>query len=278
MAIKTFIGTDGSYSTNANWSPTNIPAGGDYVYIPAGAGSITTGLNQSAVTDLAGFVVADGYTGTIGSGAGYLQIDILNSTGVFDFNGQGVAYIDIGNSAISPTVRQTGGATALGGHGLYLKGSGIVTLNVIGGDVAVGGIYGETATVTTIRSVGDKAEVFVGDAVTLTTFYQTAGDSLLTCAATTVTIWGGTLRTTGVGAITTMNVYSGDVFPGSTGTITTLNANGGSTSFIESGASRTVTTLAQNHSSSVTYDPNVLAVTNRSAPSGPVRIDLTLAA
>lgn len=276
MANKTWIGTDGNYGTAGNWSPSGVPTTGDSVYIPAGGGSITSGLDQSAVTDVAKFEVAAGYTGTIGSAAGYLQIDLVNSTGIFIFAGTGTAYIDLGNSAVAVNVRDT--AVPLPGfHGLYLKGSGLTTLNAIQGDIGLAAIFGETSTLTTARAVTDRVRVHIGSGTTLTTFYQTAGDNQLDAAATTVTVWGGTLTTRGVGAVTTMTVYDGTVYPESTGTITTLNANGGDVVFNQSGASRTVTTLAHNYGATVVYDPNVLTITNRSAPNGPVRASLSLA-
>lgn len=277
MANKTWIGTDGSYSTVGNWSPSGVPTTGDAVYIPAGGGSISTGLNQSAVTDILSFEVAEGYTGTIGSSAGYLQLDLVNTTGIFIFSGIGEAYIDLGNSAISPSIRETY-SPDVGYHGLYLKGSALVTLNVIGGDVAVAGIFGETSTLTTARAVGRSAKLYLGAGVSLTTMYQTAGDNRMDCAATTVTVWGGKLLTRGAGAVTTMTIGGGAVRSESTGTITTLNANAGEVDFTGSGASRTVTTLAHNPGATIVYDPNVLTVTTRSAPNGPANISMSLAA
>src|SRR5690606_38969133 len=51
-----------------------IPQTGEDVRIPAGSGSISSNLDQSAVA-IAGFYVESGYTGTIGASTSYLRID-----------------------------------------------------------------------------------------------------------------------------------------------------------------------------------------------------------
>lgn len=258
MATKTWIGTDGNYAANANWSPTNVPTSGDHVRIPAGSGSITSGLNQSAV-DIGDFIVEPGYTGTIGTASAYLQIDPDR----FEYSGNSnsASYIDIGSAAIPLQVYKTGPA-AEGYRALYLKGSGITVLNVASGSVGIAARSGETSTVTTLRTISSSASVSVGAGCSLTNHQQLDGNVELHCAATTVSVYDGTLRTVEVGAITTLNVRGGEVFPESTGTITTLNAYAGSTDFTGSGAARTVTTLNLKLGGKVAYDPAVLTITN----------------
>lgn len=248
MANRTWLGS-GSWATAGNWAENSVPVAGDNVRITAGAGSITAGLNQSAVA-LGYVIVEPGYTGTIGvapvltsgatAAAVYLQIVCTR----FEFSGTGNAWIDIGTSAISPQIFDTANPSA-GNRGLYLKGSAIATLNVTKGKVGLAHYMGETSTCTTLRCAGKNAGVWCGSGVTLTTFYQSAGDSELKCAATTVNFHGGKLKTRETGAITTINVYGGDLLPESTGTITTLNQYDGLVDFTGSAAARTVTTYVR---------------------------------
>lgn len=267
MANKTWAGTDGNYGTAGNWSPSGVPSTGDHIRIPASSSqSITSGLDQSAVA-IGDFIVEEGYTGTIGTAAGYLQIDPDR----FEFNGSGQAFIDIGAAEIDVQVLGTA-AAATGERGLYLKGSAIDELAIIGGNVGVAAIHGETATVATCRVTGANADVWIGAGVTLTTLAVSAGSVRLRCAATTVTVYGGTLYTEEAGAITTVNLEGGTIYPNSSGTITTLNAEGGTADFTRSGLGRTVSTLKQNPGSTLTYDPAVLTITTRSAPDDPVSL------
>jgi hypothetical protein len=274
VANKTWLLTStGDLNVSGNWSPSGVPSATDNVRFPAGSPAITaslTSLNTSTLSGALGTVVfEEGFTGAVGTSSTNMQFTCTR----FDFSGTGIAYIDLEASSIAPQVFTTAGAGA-GSRGLYLKGSALTTLNVEGGSVGIAYRSGETSTVATIRCYGPSADVVAGSGTTLTTFYQTAGTSVIRCAATTVTCYGGTLKTTEAGAITTLNVRGGIVYPESTGTITTLNAIGGTTNFRNSGAARTVTTLSQDVSpggiSQVNYDPAVVTVTNLSAPSYPV--------
>lgn len=281
MASKRFIGTDGSYSTAGNWSPSGVPIAGDSVTLPAGGGSVTTGLNQSAVA-IADFIVEEGYTGVIGvaSSLSYLQINPTR----FVFQGTGLAYIDLGASAISPLVLDTATAST-GLRGLYLKGSALATLAVQKGKVGLAVLTGETSTVATVRvghrgNVTGDASVWLGSGVTLTTWQQTGGDNVINCAATTLTGEDGQVRTEGTGAIGTINADGATIFPNSTGTITTLTRSGGaagtsSVNFTRCNLARTVSTLTQQPGMTVIYDPAVLTITTRAAPSVPVSLAAT---
>ena len=183
---RTWVGTtSGDYSVSTNWSPAAVPLVTDNVRIPAGSPAITAGLNQSAVS-LGDFIVEDGFANTIASSAAYLQIVCSR----FLFYGTGLSYIDIGTSAIAPQVFKTA-AAAQGYRGLYLKGSAITTLSVMGGKVGLASLAFETATATTVRVTG-SGSVWIGAAATLTTLLQERGDSVLRSAATTVRVHGGT--------------------------------------------------------------------------------------
>jgi hypothetical protein len=267
MANKLWVGTDGNYGTAGNWSPSGVPIAGDHVRIPASSTqSITSGLDQSAVA-IASFIVEEGYAGELGTSAAYLQIDPDR----FEFNGTGQSWIDIGSAEIDVQVIGTATA-ATGERGLYLKGSAIDELTVLGGNVGVAAKFGETATVATCRVTGSTADVWIGSGTTLTTLSVTAGMVRLRAAATTVAVYGGTVYTEETGAITTVNLSGGTIYPNSSGTITTANLLGGTADFTKSGLSRTVSTLKQNPGSTLTYDPAVLTITTRSAPDYPISL------
>ncbi len=256
MANKTWVGTtsgsEGDWGVAANWSPSGVPVAADNVRIPAGSYAITGSLNQSAVT-LGAVIVEDGYLQTIGSATlGYLQFACTR----FEFSGAGVAYIDIGASAIPVVVRKA--ATGSDGYrGLYLKGSGITVLTVEAGDVGVAFKHGETSTVATARCMGGS--LVLGAGVTGTTAQNYDGSLTVRCALTTLDIYGGNVLTEETGAITTINLYSGELVTKSTGTITTLNAKGGTLDESKSGAARTVSTL--NLHRNATWKRNKEAVT-----------------
>lgn len=258
MATKVFIGTDGNYGANGNWSPTNVPTTNDDVRLTPGAGSISSGLDQSAVA-IDDFIGEAGYTGTIGSesGAGsYLQIDPNR----FEWEGTGVALIDVGGATIPLQVLNAATAT-LGKRGLYLKGSGITVLNVVKGKVGLASRPGETATATTINVSGPSADLWIGLGVTTTTVNVLGGKCRIRCGATTVNIFDGEVYTEENGAITTVNMWGGRFYPNSTGTIGTLNILGGLTDFRKSSVARTVSAMALGREAPWTVHLNKEAVT-----------------
>lgn len=216
-----------------------IPVATDDVRIPADSGTITSGLNQSAVA-IVDFIVEQGYNENIGSSTEYLRID----PDKFEFSAtDGTAYIDLGTaSSIAPQIYSTG-QPVTGERGLYLLGSSIGVLNVAGGHVGVAVRAGETATVATARVMNANASLWLGEGVSLTTWQQHDGGGILRCAATTVLIYDGDLLTQEAGAITTVNQKGGDVVHNSTGTVTTWNLYGGTIDLQQSGAARTISTL-----------------------------------
>ena len=284
MATKYWIGTTGDVSLTSNWSGGSLPVANDVVILPAGSGSMTSNLGTLAAVSLYGFQVQTGYTGTIGSistGAGYLQI-LIASTYTFQFAGTGIAYIDLQSSPIAPLVTNTQSQGA-GTVCLYLKGSALTTLTVQRGSVGLAAFAGETSTVATVNcdwisNQTSDSYVYLGSGVTVTTVNATGGAVVVNSAATTILTTGGIVTTQGTGAVTTITNAGGTVYPNSSGTITTLNANGGTCDFSRSLVARTVTNMATtgNGSSGATinYDPNVVTVTNKLSPSGPVSITI----
>ncbi len=272
MAVRTWTGAaSGSLATAGNWKEGSVPVDGDIAYFPVGGADVTAGLDQSAI-QLAQLIVEPGCATKFGTSSGYMQYDVADNTGRFEFHGIGLAYIDVGDSICSPQIFNSF-TNGTGLRGLYLKGTAIGTLSIFAGQVALAGLSGEASTATTIRVLGPQANVLIGDGVTLTTLHVNDGFCELRAAATTLNLYDGEVLTRMVGAITTVNTYAGNAFLESTGTITALNINGGIVNMLESGNARTVTTPTLN-AGEFLYDPAIVTLTNKIAvPSaGKLRI------
>ena len=264
----------GDYSHAANWSPSGVPGAADVVVIPSGSASITTGLDQSAVA-ITSFTVERGYSGTIGSATANLQLD---TTG-FTFSGTGLAYVDLGSQTVSPQIYNTATATT-GNRGLYLIGTGIATLSVMGGKVGLAFRHGTSATATTVRVVGSTAYLEVGTGTTLTNAIVDSGELVVRCAFTTATVYSGTFTTEGTGAGTTINLYAGTVTPNSTGTITTINQYGGEVDYMASAAARTLTNYNPyplGEEITFSYNPAIITTTTFNESTTPVTLTMTRA-
>lgn len=260
MADKRWIGTDGVASTNANWSPANVPTTGDNVIFPAGGGSVTSGLTTMTGVVLGTVKIEKGYTGTIGVISSTTLTHLAFQCARLEVDGGGSYALDIESSAISPIVYATGTPPA-GYFGLYLKGSAIATLNALGGYTVVAGGVGNTATVATLRTAGG-AVVRCSSGVTLTTAVVSGGTVTLDCALTTLTVNLGTCTTIGTGAITTVNARGGTAYLNSSGTITTLAMDGGTADFLTSQVARTVTSWSAELPSTLRADTNYVTFTN----------------
>lgn len=240
MANKLWIGTNGAYGTNGNWSPTNVPTTGDDVRLAYGGSAISSTLDQSAVA-IGDFIVESGFSAAIGSASGagsYLQLDPDR----FEFAGTGQALIDLGSAAITAQIFDSATPNT-GDRGLFLKGSALAGLNVLKGRVGLAARHGETSAVTTATVNGVSADLWIGEGTTLTTLNVLLGTCRVRSAATTINLFGGTLYLEEVGTVTTVNVYGGTLFPNSSGTITTMNVLGGTVDWTKSGVARTVSTL-----------------------------------
>jgi hypothetical protein len=236
-----------------------IPQGGEFVRIPPGAGSIVSGLDQSAVA-IDNFYVEEGYDGTIGSVDGFLRLDL---GGQFEFNGSGQAFIDLGAST-DVTVHGTSPAD-IGEFGLYLRGSAMGLVDVRGGSAGIAALPGETSTVTALRMSNRGTTVKCGAGVTLTSAVPIFDGNLwLHCNATTITKYGGNVYLREAAAVTTVNSLGpGEFHWGSSGGITTYNNRGGSFNMRASNASRTLTTLnLYTTSGTVTFNKESVTITN----------------
>jgi hypothetical protein len=253
--------TDGDYATATNWSTGSVPAAGDNVFFTSDYNvSVTTGLDQSGTT-IANFTV-DGFTGKIGSKSAYLQISLNGSV---NFNGSDQVYLDIGSSAVDVSV--TGSSSTTGTPGLMLLGTAIDDLSITNGNIGLAFNPGETATVTAIKMIGGNLEI--GDGCTLTSANIQGGNLTTKSTITTITIYTGSLTLDGAAAVTTLNSNGGSVAYSSTGNITTLNLSG-AVDCSQSLMARTIATLAPAAGGSITYDPSVVTITTKSAPTLPI--------
>lgn len=232
-----------------------VPVATDNVRIPAGAGSISSNLDNTSVA-LGSFIVEKGYTGTIASSSAYLRVGATR----FEFDGSGLSYIDLGASSVSPQVFSTSSAGD-GLRGLYLLGSAMATVNVVGGQVGVAVNAGETATITTATVTGGSGSLWLGAGVSLTTFTAHGGSNVVRCTGTTMNIRGGTTNTEEVGTFTTQNIYGGTLVRNSTGTVTTLNSYGGSVDDTQSNAVRTTTTTNKYKGGSIKFNKEACTYT-----------------
>lgn len=217
----------------------SIPVATDNVRIPRGSGTITSGLDQSAVA-INAFIVEKGYAAAIGSATGYLKIDPDS----LSFDSTGAAYIDIGSAAIDVEIRNT--ATAASGYrGIYLKGTAIDVLNVMNGNVGLAAQAGEVSTVDNIKiSNASNASLYLGSGVTVSTGADLFSGTLESASTIpTTNLYGGTLEAVLAAALTTVNLKGGTLYHSGSGTLGTLNCYAGVADWTRSGTERTVTTI-----------------------------------
>lgn len=278
MATKLWLGNDsgneGDWDTAANFSPSGVPANGDTVILRDNSQGVTDGFDQSAVA-LAALYIDRSFTGDIGDDDNYLQIgSALVVLGEHDGpgspSGSGRIKLDLGSATVATVISHYSGTPTDTGQAAIrlLADNASTSIEVIKGTLAVAPDPGETSTVGTITVAYDSqltndADVFIGDGVTLTTLSTKGGQTLLQCAATTVNASAGELTTRGSGAITTLNATGATVISNSTGTVTTVNISGGHVNTLKSSQARTFTTVKLEKGGKLSYDPNVLTITNK---------------
>jgi len=280
--VGTDTGNEGKFNTAANWLPAGVPVSTDHVHFINSTQDCDGDLDQSALA-LGSLTIEQSYTGKIGTTSAYLQIGasvvkIPHHYGPGSPAGSGRIKLDLGSvTAAAVTIEGTSSSpteTTKPPVRLLAANAG-TTIEARKGKIGIAFDTGETSTIDkcTVSYVSHKntdAEVIIGEGVTLTTFEQTGGDNVLQCAATTVDAEGGSLLTTGSGAITTLNAKGAKVTPNSTGTITTLDIDGGDVDFLKSAAARTVTNCTLDEPGTLKYDPAVTTFTNKITSSNPV--------
>jgi hypothetical protein len=238
MATYTWTGTNGTFSTAGNWTPSGPPTTGDTVIFDHNATRSIDGSNQSAIL-LASLVVTDAFAYAIGSAGTELQIGAtLAEFGKPTGNGQSYSgptgmFINYGTNSNISTVYGTGSSTpATGKDLLHIRGTHTSNeLTMQGGSVGLAtNAAADTATVPTINVTGGRLNI--GTGATLTTVTIAGGTLVGRSAITTLNINGGTVETYGTFAITTVNNKTGGRFTalhrnGTSNAIGTYNMQGG---------------------------------------------------
>jgi len=290
-ASTTANGSPSDWQNASNWSLGTVPGEdtGDNtedVYIEDSEVDILYGLDNTGATYyLQSLHVARTYTGKIGwDGAtglvgDYLQVEtaklfIGEQFATTTASGSGRIKINTGSTqACDVIVYYTANPSDTNKTAFrYLAAHASTEIKEIRkGSVGIAAGTGETATINDVLvshdgSIGTDAKVEIGAGVTMGDISCVGGETQLKCAATTVDCKGGTLVTSGTGAIATLNVSGGKAQPASNGTITTCNLTSGEADFTISAEARTVTTL--NHNGGVLkYDNAFVTITNGPAPS-----------
>lgn len=269
MAKKIWLATaNGNWGTTGNWQG-GTPVAGDDAIIPPNTPAITAGLDQSAVA-LASVFIQAGHRLTIGTAAAPLQ---LNCTSL-RYAGDGQSYIDLGASAAPVSITNTApGSDTV--QALYLKGSGITTLAISGGNVALAGLPGETASPDVIRVRGNGTRLLLGAGVTFTTLEIASGIVTAYCELAAVNVYGGELKHEGGEDATAVTVYGGVANLNSEGQIDALVMNGGRTIALE-GLPRVFDVVQQNHGAQFEYDPALVTINTHTPPAFPIRLNASV--
>lgn len=160
-------------------------------------------------------------------------------------NGSGRLKLDFGAAQVSLSVHATGSSDDTDTEALLVKGDNVNnTASIMGGDVAIAGLGGETATfaLTVGAGAAGAPTLRTGAGATIPTLNMTDGTVLCETAPTTVNKNGGTLSIL-EGDVTTLTARSGaagtTAYLG-TGTIATIVASE-IVDFSQDGRNRTVT-------------------------------------
>ena len=272
MANKTWIGngtassTDyGDWSQADNWQPSGVPAASDNVRFTAEhTQAVTAGLDQSAIT-LGDFIIEQGYNGKIGTNTASLQVGCDS----FEYSGTGTAaFIDLGSSAISPVIHNTG-SPGLGQVALELKGSAFSTVTVMGGSIGLSSKHGDTATATNVRVIGGS--ITLGAGATVTNLHVFQGTVISATDISDCNQHGGTSTFKEQADVTTLDIRGGICNYDAEGTVTTANINGGKLN-VGAGQAKTITTLNLEPGGSIRYYPSNLTITTNSVATNPIDI------
>lgn len=272
MASPSWLGTTSTnWDVDANWTPGTKPADTDTAIFNYLAQARVAGSDQSTI-ELAALRIDSTYTYTFGDNGTPLIVDAtlvdigLPSGSSTAGTHSGRINLKLPDVASTITVHGTKTSsedtgkepvriwTGANANKLYVKGSSRVGIAT--------DLVTNTAQFSEIACLSTQAYVNVASGTTLTKWRQTAGTGNLYCAMTTLQQDGGIVSTFGSGAITTANVR-GVANLNSTGTITALNVqSGGHANLLDTAAARTVTTITLVKGAKLSFDPNVITVTN----------------
>lgn len=277
------------WNTAANWSGAAVPVNDDDVYIENSTVDILYGMDQTAVT-LDSLTIQQDYTGLLGTAKNiYLQIQVT-----YNDDGEGVRIGQYYGSASpngSQRINLNLGATATEVFiydscsvsadanlpPIQLLGTSITVLTVDGGIVGVA--VGTPAEVSTVLGVCvSGGQVQFGRGVTNGQWKVTGGTQIIRCAVTTIiTLYGGTVTTTDVGAVATVTQYAGTFIGNSKGTITQYNYRGGNVDFTQSVDDRAITDfdIYENAAGTIRFNRAFLTITNEVQTHGSTTMTLS---
>ena len=251
MGAKTWKGTTGDYGLASNWLEASIPIAADDVRLPAGAGKISSGFDQSTVA-IASFIANEGYAASVGLSTASLRIK-LAAGGTFDWSGAGQSYLEVASTAtdVDATIRNTAPGS-IGEFGLYLDSSDFNVCSIMKGKVSIASRSGKSGKATSTRVLGGSCTM--GDSVTskstngLITVDVEKGNLTTWCPLTNVQVYGGNCTIEGkttAATVSTVLSYSGGIAVLNTvGLISSaIVSRGGVLDFTKTGVERTLTTL-----------------------------------
>lgn len=231
MADRFYIGTDGDFSKDSNWSATrggasvnDAPDADDVAYIENLNHAMNTGLSQGSV-DLQGLHVSIAPGGSLGSPSSPLHIDVSNvSTGtpitrIRNF-GSSPVYLagdhDLLHISSAAGVVLGGGGTSTMGN-IYLSQGGLCTVK-------------DGVSATAIASTGMNVVIEAGTGG-IAALNMLRGVATTSRNITTASLYGNArLRTLLTAALTTANVFPNSTLQhNSSGTIGTIYVLTGAT-------------------------------------------------
>ena len=298
MATKSWVGTDsgneGDWDTAANWSPSGVPGSAttDDIYFENSSQDVTAGLDQTAMGAMSSLNIDQSYTGSLGTDSVALQIE-SPIVAIGYHNGPGtpvgspLLHLDMGSvTATAITVSNAGtSADSTRAPIRLLAANAASTLVVLKGKVSVATAADETAIFGTITAAYDTrvstdVDLFIGSGTAITTLNILGGDTFLekedATDMTTCTVRAGTLTTSGTGTIGILNVSGGvvtcshadQVGGDTTSSVENLNVYGGdgTVDFSRSLTARTVDTMKLDPGGFITFDANIVTVTDNIDP------------
>jgi len=290
--ILTGAAGDGDLANTANYSPAQLPVNGDTLIVEENGEDFDANLDALSGVTLAALVIRQSFTGTLGTASEYFQVSPA-VVRIGEHYGPGSRpggsqriMLDTESANSTITVFDSAAASPSGDTDLppirLLVNGATADLFVRKGKVGVACVGAtETATLRNIdlgfvASRDSDANLLLGPGVTWTAITMSGGSCVVQSAGTSITQQAGALLTEGSGAIGTVTVRGGVATLNATGTITTLAADGGVIDLTKSNAARTVTNLtsARGAVAEVRYDPAVVTVTNKLAPTGPVIVSI----
>lgn len=233
MATRYNVANSTNFGQAASWhdgvgGASGAPADTDTLYLNAGSGAYTAGLDQTGI-DLTLLSENIGFSGRIGGVSEPLKIECNQGVGTYDKGGNGIHYISIittGGGAGTIKIANLRSGTA------YLGGGTISALNVFGGTHFIS----ETAVLNNLPVILGGGEVTINykgsDLPDITVnsgkliCYRSFGTMTVNGGSVTIQVMDSTAM-----ADTALIINGGSVNINAGGTLPLITGNGGNLSF-----------------------------------------------